>query len=87
MAGTGQHRHQPRNDGRVERNPLRVLAQKLFCDVHQVVHATSPLHCGNGGNNGHDDTDDVERDVFPSNGDTGETKGQHTEAAGHADTN
>ena len=91
MTGTGQHCHQIGDDGGGKGDVLGILAQSLFCQRHQVVHATGQLHTGNGTDDGRDDHDHVPgdegdqlvaRNLYPQ----APGQHQHTQTTGKADT-
>ena len=72
MSSACQNGHQPRDDRGVERDLLRVFTKEFLCQVDQIVHAASALHGSDGRDNGHDDADDIEGDIFAGDGDAGE---------------
>ena len=85
MAGTGHHGHDIGNHRRQKGDVFGITAQNPLGQMHQIIQSAGHLHGRNGGNDRHDDQDDVDRDV--ARGQTEhQRQHQHPEAAGKTDT-
>jgi len=85
VAGAGHQGHGVGDEGGEEREHPRVRPQDLLGEGHQVVHAAGHLHRRNGGDDGHDDGDDVPGDA--RRGDRGAEQGEphHPQAGSEPD--
>ena len=60
MTGSRQHGHKPGDQRSKEGNVFRMASEHTLGKADQIIHASGHLHCGNSGDNRHDDFNDVE---------------------------
>ena len=94
MTGARHEGQEVGHDRREEAQVLGVLAQDALGEVDEGVHAAGDLHRRDGDDDGHDDGDDVEREVADvtvwgvlgdGDGRPEQGQGEHTGTTGEAD--